>query len=434
MSAEQSARNASSAPSTTSAETSKALDAVDRLERELRKQSWKRWVRRGVWLVGLVLLGVGFVLWRKSNEPEPTARFRGQALEVRDITEQVDSTGRLKPLKEVQVGAQVSGRVVDVLVDFNSQVEKGQLLAEIDPQLFGAQVGQVSGQLEAAEANLQRADANVEAAKLELERVQRLGQEGLASQAELDQRRTAAEVAKAEASAAKATINGLRSQLRSARATLTYTKIHSPINGIVIHREIEPGQTVAASFSAPVLFIIAEDLSKMEVLAEVDEADVGKLKEGLEARVTVDAFPGEVFEGKVTQIRYSPNEVQGVVTYSAVVNVGNPKLTLRPGMTATVSITTRKVTQVLAAPNAALRFEPEEKETNPTTLEPGQARAYHVTGGPVGQEEVEPLIVQTGITDGLWTEVKGAGLPAGQELVTEQTDKEEKTRRFMGLF
>ncbi len=410
------------------------LDAVRKLERDLQRRGLRRWLTRGIWLVVLGALAFAGLWWRRANEPPPEPRFLTKPIEVRDIVEKVESTGRLKPLREVQVGAQVSGRVVEVHVDFNSRVKRGDLLAEIDPQLFGAQVGQVGGQLAAAQANLERAKSQVSATNTELERLKALVAEGIATQAELDQAKSAADVAQSDVAAASATIDGLRSQLRSARTTLAYTKIYSPIDGLVIHREVEPGQTVAASFAAPVLFIIAEDLSKMQVLADIDEADVGKVAEGMSAKVTVDAFMGEAFEGRVTQIRYSPTEVQGVVTYSAVVDVDNPELKLRPGMTATVAIVTREESQVLAAPNAALRFKPEDKERDFSPLEHGQARVYQVSGGAVGQEELDSSVVEVGITDGVYSKVQAEGLAVGVQLVTEQTDKQKDKRRFMGLF
>lgn len=412
-------------------------DAVQKLERELGRRNARRWLRRAAWILILLAGALGVMLWRRSAQPPAQPRFLTQALEVRDLVEKVESTGKLKPLTEVQVGAQVSGRVVKVLVDFNSRVKEGDLLAEIDPQLFGAQVGQVRGQLKAARANLERARARVKATEIELNRLKRLAAEGIATQIELDQAQSAYDVAVADVSAAEATISGLRSQLKSANTTLAYTKIYSPIDGVVINRAVEPGQTVAASFAAPVLFVIAEDLSQMQVLADIDEADVGKIREGMSAKVSVDAFLRETFAGKVTQIRYSPNEVQGVVTYSAVIDVDNPDLKLRPGMTATVAITTSQAKQVLAAPNAALRFKPEEKEREHGPVEPGQARVYYVSGGSVGQEKLDSLVIGTGITDGLWTEVKeskGKALKPGQLLVTEQTDKQEQRRRFFGLF
>jgi HlyD family secretion protein len=411
-----------------------STEAVQKLEAELRKQGVRRWLRRLIWIGVVVGGGAAWLAWRGSNEPPPEPRFRTAVLEVRDIVEKVESTGKLKPRTEVQVGAQVSGRVVAVHVDFNSQVKRGDLLAEIDPQLFGAQVGQVSGQLGASEANLERAKSRVKVTETELARMQQLTREGIATEVELDQAQSAADVAVAEVAAARATIAGLKSQLHSARTTLTYTKIHSPIDGVVILRAVESGQTVAASFSSPVLFVIAEDLSQMQVLADVDEADVGKLSEGMSARVTVDAFPGESFDGQVTQIRYSPNEVQGVVTYSAVIDVANAELKLRPGMTATVAVTTRHAKGELAAPNAALRFKPEERIGDLVELQHGEVRVYQISGGAVGEEQLSMSVAKTGITDGIWTQVSGEGLSAGTPLVTEQTDKKDTKRRFMGLF
>lgn len=419
------------APSTRVVEPS---DAVARLERELRTRGAARWLRRGILLLVLVGSALGFAFWRRTQQPPPEPRFRTEPVAVRDVVEQVESTGKLKPLTEVQVGAQVSGRVVAVHADFNSKVSEGELLAEIDPLLFGAQVGQVSGQLSAARANLERAKAGVVVAEAELVRVRSLAREGIATQAELDQAQSVRDVTRADVVAAEATIKGLSAQLQSARTTLAYTKIYSPIDGVVITRAVEPGQTVAASFSAPVLFVIAEDLLKMQVLADIDEADVGKLSEGMAAKVSVDAFLGQRFMGKVSQIRYSPNDVQGVVTYSAVIDVDNPDMQLRPGMTATVAITTREASQVLAAPNAALRFKPEQPAGPLLALEHGQARVYRVAGGPLGSEELSSSVVQTGITDGLFTVVSGEHLVAGTELVVEQTDRSETKRKFLGLF
>lgn len=408
-------------------------DAVARLERELASQARTRWLWRLVIPILGALIWFGYGAWKEAHEPPPKPRFTEVAVEARSVVQLVESTGRLKPLTEVQVGAQVSGRVVRVLVDFNSRVKKGDLLAEIDPQLFGAQVGQVKSQLDVASANVERARSRVNATQLDLERVRNLSHEGIASKGELDQAKAAYEVAVAELSAASANIPGLKSQLVSARTTLDYTKIHSPIDGVVVNRSIEPGQTVAASFAAPVLFVIAQDLSKMQVLADIDEADVGKLAEGMSAKISVDAFLGEHFQGRVTQIRFSPNQVQGVVTYSAVIDVDNPELKLRPGMTATVSVTAREVRDVPAVRNAALRFKPEGDPLELPPLQFGQGRVFRVSGGAVGSEEVVPTVVSVGITDGIWTQIN-SGLGTGDKVVVEQLDKEIKKRKFMGLF
>ena len=301
-------------------------DAVRDLERDLKAQGARRWFRRLAVVAVLAALVTGLFVWRKATRPPPPPLFKVEKLAQRDIFEEVQSTGSVKPLTEVQVGAQVSGRVVKVYVDFNSVVKKGQQLAEIDPSLFGAQVNQSSAQLKSAQAALQGATARLATAKTNYGRASKLRKEGIATTADVDRARGERDVAQADVSSAKATIAQIRAQLRSARTTLAYSKIYSPIDGIVINRAVEPGQTVAASFSAPVMFLIAQDLSKMQVLADIDEADVGKLKKDMKAQVVVDAFPGEKFKGVVTQIRYAPNNVQGVVTYSAVVDVANPDL------------------------------------------------------------------------------------------------------------
>lgn len=412
-------------------------DTVRELERELRAQGLRRWVRRGLFLLGAVALFVAFRVYKAVGAPPPEPRFELKALEKRDVVEQVQSTGNVKPLTEVQVGAQVSGRVVKVLVDFNSKVEKGDLLAEIDPQLYGAQVSQSGAQLKASKAALQRAQASLATSEANLKRAQKLFDSGLSSQAELDQVKGTRDVAKADVAAAQAQIGQIRAQLSSARTTLAYSKIYSPIDGVVINRSVDPGQTVAASFSAPVLFVIAQDLRKMQVLAEIDEADVGRLEEKMKAEVVVDAFPGEKFNGQVSQVRFSPNNVQGVVTYSAVIDVDNPDLKLRPGMTATVTIRTREALGAVAIPNAALRFRPLEpaepgqppKPVVPkTALEAHQGRLYLVDAAtPVGQETFKEQIVDIGITDGVWTVLKSDQLSPGAEVIVEQRDaKQEK--------
>ena len=409
-------------------------DVVRDLESELRAQGARRWLRRG--LVLAVLAAVVLAVWayRKATAPAPPPRFVTEKVERRDVVQQVQSTGTVKPLTEVQVGAQVSGRVVKVHVDFNSAVKKGDLLAEIDPSLFGAQVSQSNAQLLAAEANLRRSEARLATAKITLARLRNLQAERVASKAEVDQAEGEHDVAEADVGAAKAQIGQLRAQLSSAQTTLAYTRIYSPIDGVVINRAIEPGQTVASSFSAPVLFVIAQDLSQMQVLADIDEADVGQLREGMSADVVVDAFPGQKFAGKVTQVRYSPNTIQGVVTYSAVIDVQNPELKLRPGMTATVTIRTNQVLKVLAVRNAALRFRPLPelgpdgkplKVKAPKPLSFGQGRVYTARGAP-GAEQAEERVVPVGITDGIWTELRDGALAEGAEVITEQRDAEKK--------
>ncbi len=433
--------------------TPERLSAVEALERELRARQRGRWWKLGIGIALLLGASYGIHAWRQRGKPVALPPFVTAQVEVRDIVETVESSGKLRPVTEVKVGTQISGRVVRVHVDFNRRVKKGDLLAEIDPSLFGAQVSQVAGQLSGAQAELARARAAHHSAQITFERTERLKSENIASQADLEQAHNALQLAHADTLAASARIDGLTAGLKSANTTLAYTKIYSPIDGIVIDRAVDPGQTVASSFSAPVLFVIAEDLSAMQVLADIDEADVGKIVEGMAAEVRVDAFPDQIFAGTVTQIRYNPTEVLGVVTYAAVLDVKNDELKLRPGMTATVTITAKAVKGVKAVPNAALRFKPKEPgRVGPVMeLESGQRRVYVAradpTAGPVAtpgkdspapgvpQQNITPRVVYVGISDGVWTEIERDSLDAGALVVTEErSSPEEKRRKFLGLF
>ncbi len=415
-------------------------EARKALERELRTRGSRRWVFRLGLLVAAALIGWGGYRYYQHRKPPPPPRFSTRKVEKRDIFEEVQSTGKVKPLKEVQVGAQVSGRVVKVSVDFNSPVKKGDVLAEIDPRLFGAQVSQTRAQIEQAKAAQKHAEATLLVTETLLARMRRLQKENLSSQSDLDQAEGNRNVAKADVGSAEANLIQLEAQLASASTTLQYTRITSPIDGIVITRSIDPGQTVAASFTAPVLFVIAPDLEQMQVLADIDEADVGKVHDEMPATIVVDAFPGDVFRGKVIQVRYSPNEVLGVVTYSAIIDVANPELKLRPGMTATVTIQTRRAEGAVAIPNAALRFRPvvDPPPGNgagapaapfATELKPGQGRVYVTAPG--GNDAVEK-IVGIGLTDGRFTEAKGE-LALGTDVITEQRDA-KRPEKFLGLF
>jgi HlyD family secretion protein len=246
------------------------------------------------------------------------------------------------------------------------------------------------------------------------------------------------EAAAAAVESQEAVINAQAAQLSQSTANLGYTKIYSPVDGLVVTRGIDPGATVVASFQAPVLFVIAQDLREMRVLADVDEADVGKIREDMDADCVVDAFPGEVFHGKVSQVRYSPNNVSGVVTYPAVVEVANPEEKLRPGMTATVTVRTREAHAVPRIPNAALRYRP----TPPTgadgkpvaqlpdpPLAKGQGRVWVLVNDKLGQEKDEMRLVSIGITDGMFTEVSDPALSVGTKVVTDETDADEKKKK-----
>jgi len=274
------------------------------------------------------------------------------------IVAKVTATGTLSPLVTVQVGSQVSGRILALYVDFNSPVKKGEVIARIDPQFFQAEVQQAKANLSAAQGNLTKSRAQAKDSQLQYERAEALAKQNLVAQADLDTAKATADGAVATVTASEGAVEQARASLNQAQINLAYTTIVSPTDGMVISRNVDVGQTVAASLQAPTLFTIAEDLQKMQVDSSVAEADVGKLSPGMEASFFVDAYPSERFTGKVRQIRNAPQTVQNVVTYDAVLDVSNPDLKLKPGMTANITFITSERADVLRVPNSALRFRP----------------------------------------------------------------------------
>jgi HlyD family secretion protein len=402
---------------------------------------------------GVVAIAVvGGAMWNAKHRPPPAPRFLTADTSVGDVIERVQATGTVQPLLQVNVGAQVNGRVTEVLVDFNSVVKKGDVLAEIDPLIYGTQVNAQAANLAAQRAQLDQAKASAASARSQAvtarvayERTQRLFEQNLASRADLDTAKGNFDAASAQADAASAnveaqtaSIGAQKAQLSQLTANLGYTKIYSPVDGVVVTRGIDPGATVVASFQAPVLFVIAKDLRKMRVLADVDEADVGKVEDGMPADCVVDAFPGDVFHGQVWQIRYSPNNVSGVVTYSAVVDVDNPEEKLRPGMTTTITVRTHEAHGVPRIPNAALRYRPSPPvgpDGKPTPQPPeaslpkGRARVWVITSDKPGEEKDEERTIAVGITDGIFTEVTEGSLAPGVRVVTDETDENSKTKK-----
>jgi HlyD family secretion protein len=335
------------------------------------------------------------------------------------ITQAVTATGTLNPVVNVQVGSQVSGNIAKLFVDFNSQVKAGQVVAQIDPALFQATVTQAEGDVASAQAAL-------ELAKVNATRTQELFARKTSSQADLDQ-------AMANLHTAEANVKIKQGALDKARADLEHCTITSPIDGVVISRSVDVGQTVAASLQAPVIFAIANDLTKMQIDANVAEADVGVVKIDQNVDFTVDAFPMETFRGKVVQVRNAPITVQNVVTYDTVIGVSNPELKLKPGMTANVSIMIAHSDDVLQIKNAALRYRPpdatpvETRKTGPTRAgrpgggrsSPNEAAQRTVYVLPPGASRPQPREIKTGISDGVMTEVV-EGLKDGDRVVTAE--------------
>ena len=307
----------------------------------------------------LAVAGGGVLAWRawRGGGEEAITYSTAPATRGR-IASQVTATGTLSPLVTVQVGSQVSGRIQELYADFNSEVKKGQVIARIDPQLIESEVARAKANLTAASATVTRAQAELRDAKQKWERASALASKQLVAQADADSARAAYDAASAGVASARASLSQARASLKQAETNLAYTTIVSPIDGVVISRDVDVGQTVAASLQAPTLFTIAEDLAKMEVHTSVAESDVGSLAPGMPVEFTVDAYPSDRFRGTVQQVRYSPTTVSNVVTYDAVVAVDNPELKLRPGMTADVTFLTEEREDALSVPNAALRFRP----------------------------------------------------------------------------
>lgn len=322
--------------------------------------------------------------------------YRTDVVSRGDIRETVTATGTVNPVTTVLVGTQVSGTIRDIFADFNSPVKKGQVIAQIDPSMFEAQVAQ-------ARANAAKAEAGVRDTGRTRDRFRQLLARNLVAQSELDTAETNYESAAAQLEQATAA-------LRLAETNLRYTRILSPVNGIVISRNVDVGQTVAASFQTPTLFTIAEDLTKMQINASVDEADIGKVRVGLAVEFTVDAFPNETFTGSVSQVRNAPTTVQNVVTYDVIVKVGNEDRRLKPGMTANVSIITAEKTGVLRVPAAALRFRPSGQKA---ADQKDAAVWMPEKGGP------KRVAVTPGISDGAFVEVVAGELSENQQVIVE---------------
>ncbi|HET8541296.1 MAG TPA: efflux RND transporter periplasmic adaptor subunit [Anaeromyxobacter sp.] len=324
----------------------------------------------------------------------------------------VTASGTLSPLVTVQVGSQVSGRIQWLGADFNSRVRKGQVIARIDPSLFESALAQARANEGAAAASVQGAEATVADARRQSERNQALAARKLVAQADADTALAKLQAAEADLAAAKARVAQMRAARAQAETNLAYTTIASPIDGVVISRDVDVGQTVAASLQAPTIFQLAEDLRKMEVHTSVAESDVGRVTEGMPVHFTVDAYPGERFGGTVKEVRYSPKTVQNVVTYDAVVSVDNSGLKLRPGMTADVSFVVEELTDALLVPNPALRFRPPGAATSAPGDGAGAAR--HDDGARAGAAQGPRAGPRGGAGGGPPSaEASTAGPPAG---------------------
>ncbi len=398
-------------------------------------------MRRGGVIIGVLAVGLaigGYVFF--NGERKVPVRYRTAAVERGSVVSIVSATGTINPVVSVQVGSQVSGMIKSLHADFNSRVKAGDVVAVIDPEPFKARRDQAASNLEMARANVARAKTDGAQRKRELDRVRSLIDQNFVSQNDVDVAVTNAQGAEAQVHVAEAQVRQAEAALNSAELELKYTTIRSPVDGIVVARNIEVGQTVAASFATPNLFLIALDLTKMQVDTNVSESDIGGLAEGKDATFTVDAYPGVRFSGTIRQVRLAPINVQNVVTYNVVVAVDNQDLRLKPGMTANVSIVVAQKDQVLKVPNAALRFTPpksDRAEGAPavTRSSSGPAEPGSLTRRLWKQDESgEPVSVpvQTGISDGVWTEIVGGSL-GEQEMVIVGLDVARANRQASEL-
>lgn len=365
-----------------------------------------------------VLAAVTLALAPGCKPSRSALQIESAAAERGDLVQHVTASGTLSAVVSVDVGSQVSGKISTLAVDFNSPVTTGQLVAEIDPTVYEASLRQAVGELTSAQASVTLKRQN-------LERKRVLAPQRAASQLDLDQ--ATAELAQAEAS-----VIIKQATLDSATANLGYCKITAPVDGIVIARKVDLGQTVIAAMSTPILFTVAQDITKMNIHASVSEADIGQVKAPQAVDFTVDAFPDEVFHGTVTQVRKSPTTTQNVVTYETIITVDNPQQKLFPGMTADVSIRVAERHQVVKIPNTALRYTPPEtaafEPAPPTQLDRSQRLIYAPAAGGV---KLKPVVVKAGITDGVDTEILD-GLSAGTAVVTSSISTATKSSGFGG--
>lgn len=410
---------------------------------------WWRWLRVLLVIASVAGVVAGVMVWRARVSEAAKPRYETAEVKRGNLEVTVSATGKIESVDAVEIGAEVSGRVDEVLVDFNDPVEKGQVIAKINTEQLDARVKEAQAQAAVAAASVRSAKATAVEAEANARRMKSLADRGLISQRELESAEATAARAEASVSTSAAQQIAAAASLESAISARDKAIIKSPIDGIVLSRSVEPGQTVASSLQAPVLFILAKDLTTMTLKVDIDEADVGKVRKGQRATFTVDAHPGKTFEAEVKSLKNVPTEGLDVVTYEAELSVENRERLLRPGMTATATIITSERKDVLLVPNAALRFTPPEVAASANTSErrgpplPGFGRGRRPRGdrpagaasagrparpkgegtpGRVWTLDVEapaPVRVRTGESDGSFTEVLTGKLEEGQNVLVD---------------
>jgi HlyD family secretion protein len=389
--------------------------------------------RRWRWLLGLlaaVAAAIGIYEWQAAGEAAPVA-FQTVPAETGELTVEVSATGTLQPLVQVDISSELSGVVRTVAVEENQRVAKGEILAELDTTRLAAQVERGEANVIAARAKITDSETTLKEAEQTLARAKQLAERGMTTDQALEATTAIRDRATAAVAIARANLAIAEAELKQQQAELDKTTIYAPIDGIVLKRSVNPGQTVASSMQAPVLFVLAADLERMELKAAIDEADIGGVRPGQKARFTVDAFPDRTFDALIRDIAYASVTTEGVVTYDARLDVNNAELVLRPGMTATVSVVTREAKDIVTVPSAAFRFRPPVQEARrgwslqnlfmprmprrerrePTIAADGSRTLYVLRNG-----EAERVQVRTGSTDGERTEIL-SGLAAGDQVI-----------------
>lgn len=403
--------------------------SADEIKKKVSRsnQSWARWVAIAIAVIGT---GIGIYFWQQPKEV--VINYRTEAVELGDVVTRANATGTLEPTRVVTVGAEVSGRIANVLVEANDEVKAGQTLAVFDATTLESQITLAKARVNSSSASIRSVQAGYDSSKLELERTRTLVDRGVVPRAELDAMITTEARSRADLDRARAEAAQARANLEEMQLNLEKADIVSPIDGVVLTRTVEPGQTVASSLQAPELFVIAESLTRMTLRVWIDEADVGVVQAGQEASFEVSAWPGKKFSAVVEKLNLSPTQTDNVVTYAAELSVDNSEQLLRPGMTANAAIVTGKRENVLRVPNSALRFRPPTEDAasegspllaaprwrrggnaTSTTSVGGKGTVYVLRGG-----QAQMLELTMGRTDGRFTEVIEGELEPGDEIIT----------------
>lgn len=380
-----------------------------------RKRANRRRLLLWAILAVVPLLGLGGWVALRPRPVPLSAQFRTQPVTRGDIVREVRATGHVEAVTTVQVGAEISGRIATVEVDFNQHVKQGQVLARFDRDTLAAQLAQTAATLAASRAALEQARTDRDRSTRDRSRVDRLHEQKTISDVEHDAATSAARLAEQRVTAAEAQVAAQQAVFSVSRTGLEHAVIHSPIDGVVITRNVDPGQTVASMLQTPVLFIVAADLRKMRVIAAVDEADIGEVAVGQRSTFTVNAYPDRVFEGVVTEVRNSPVVVQDVVTYGTIIEVDNLDLALKPGMTASARVRTASVKDVLRVAAPALRFVP-----------PGEKSVERSSVWVLEGSALRRIDVRPGLSDGEITELAPNAIELGQPVLVELTPEGRK--------